>query len=205
VKPRRPGRVGVLGGTFDPPHLGHLLLAECARETLALERVIFVPARVPPHKAPGRVSPPATRVLLLRAALRGTGFTLSTLELTRPGPSYTVDTLASMKARHPGSEFHLLMGADSLLDLPNWRDPEKILALATLAVAERPGFPVRGVAAGIRRAVTWLPITPVTIASRDLRARVAQGRSIRFLTPAPVERLIARLGLYQARSRGHST
>ena len=204
MKPRRPGRVGILGGTFDPPHLGHLLLAECARETLALERVIFVPARVPPHKAPGGVSKPSVRVRLLRAALRGTGFTLSTLELTRPGPSYTVDTLASMKARHPGLELHLLMGADSLLDLPNWRDPEQILALAKLAVAERPGFPVRRVAVGIRRAVTWLPLPPVTIASRDLRARVAAGRSIRFLTPAPVERLVARLGLYRARARGRA-
>ena len=130
---------------------------------------------------------------------------MSTLELTRPGPSYTVDTLTAMSERNPGDELHLLMGADNLLDLPNWRDPERILALARLAVAERPGFPIRRVATPVRRAVTWLPITPVEIASRDLRARVAAGRSIRFLTPAPVERLIASLGLYRGRARGSST
>jgi len=191
------GRLGVFGGTFDPPHLGHLLLAECARETLALDQVVFVPARVPPHKAPGGVSPAATRVRLLRAALRGTGFQVSTLELSRPGPSYTVDTLDLMNAGHHGPELWLVLGADSLLDLPGWRDPEGILERARLAVAHRPGFPVGRVAARVRRRVDWLPNAPVAIASRDLRKRVAGGRSIRFLVPTAVERLVARLGLYR--------
>lgn len=197
MKPLHPRRLGLLGGTFDPPHLGHLLLAECAREALALDRVIFVPAHVPPHKAPGRVTPPLTRVRLLKAALSGTGFSLSTLELSRPGPSYTVDTLISMQRRHPGAELFLLMGADSLLDLPTWRDPEGILARARLLVARRPGFPVGRVAPGVRRRVTWLPNVPVEIASRELRARIAQGRSIRFLAPPRVERLVGMLGLYR--------
>lgn len=198
MKPFHPRRLGLLGGTFDPPHLGHLLLAECAREALALDRVIFVPARLPPHKARGRVTPPLTRVKLLRAALSGTGFSLSTLELSRPGPSYTVETLASMKHRHPGAELFLLMGADSLLDLPTWRDPEGILALARLLVARRPGFPVGRVAPRVRRRVTWLPNVPVEIASRELRVRIARGGSIRFLAPPRVERLIHALGLYKA-------
>ena len=145
MKRPRPGRLGVFGGTFDPPHLGHLLLAECAREALALDAVVFVPARVPPHRAPKRPSPADVRVRLLRAALHGTGFRVSTLELVRPGPSYTVDTLDEMKNTHEA--LWLLLGADSLLDLPAWRDPDGILARARLAVAARPGFPTRKVPA----------------------------------------------------------
>ena len=195
MKRPRPGRLGVFGGTFDPPHLGHLLLAECARETLALDRVVFVPARVPPHRAPKRPSPADVRVRLLRAALYGTGFTVSTLELSRPGPSYTVDTLEAMKTRSDG--LWLLLGADSLLDLPSWRDPDGILAHARLAVAARPGFVPRRIPARIARRVDWLPNAPVDISSRDLRRRVAAGRSIRFLVPDRVARLVETLGLYR--------
>ena len=197
----RPGRLGVFGGTFDPPHLGHLLLAECAREALALDRVVFVPARVPPHKAIRRVSPADVRVQLLRAALKGTGFALSTLELSRPGPSYTVDTLDLMKRRHRGEALWRLLAGTGLYDLPTWRDPVGILERARLAVAARPGC-ARGdamgrVSARVRRAVDWLPNAPVDISSRDLRKRVAAGRSIRFLVPDAVARLVARLGLYR--------
>ena len=195
MKRPRPRRLGVFGGTFDPPHLGHLLLAECARETLALDTVVFVPARVPPHRAPKRPAPADVRVRLLRAALHGTGFALSTLELSRPGPSYTVDTLDEMKTPH--DQLWLLLGADSLLDLPAWRDPDGILARARLAVAARPGFPVRRIPARVGRRVDWLPNAPVDISSRDLRRRVAAGRTIRFLVPERVARLIERLGLYR--------
>ena len=197
MKSRRPGRIGMFGGTFDPPHLGHLLLAECARETLGLDRVVFVPARVAPHKVGRGMTPVEVRLRLLRAALRGTGFALSTLEVRRPGPSYTVDTLEALKRLYPEAELHLLVGADSLLDLPTWRDPARILALATLAVARRPGFRAARVSKAVRRRVRWLPNAPVEISASDLRARVAEGRSIRFLTPPAVERLVARLGLYQ--------
>ena len=197
MKRPRPRRLGVFGGTFDPPHLGHLLLAECARETLALDAVVFVPARVPPHRAPKRPSPADVRVRLLRAALHGTGFAVSTLELQRPGPSYTVDTLDEMKTKHEGLALWLLLGADSLLDLPSWRDPAGILARARLAVAERPGFAARRIPARVGRSVDWLPNVPVDISSRDLRRRVAAGRSIRYLVPDRVARLVERLGLYR--------
>ena len=197
MKPRPAGRIGVFGGTFDPPHLGHLLLAECARETLGLDRVVFVPARVAPHKVGRRMTPVAVRLSLLAAALRGTGFARSTIEARRPGPSYTVDTLEAVKRLHPAAELYLLVGADSLLDLPTWKDPARILALATLAVAKRPGFQPARVSAAVRRRVRWLANAPVAISASDLRARVAAGRSIRFLTPPAVERMVARLGLYR--------
>jgi nicotinate-nucleotide adenylyltransferase len=191
-------RIGLLGGTFDPPHLGHLLLAEAAREALALDRVVFVPARMPPHKRGRRVTPPATRLALLRAALRGSGFAVSTVELDRPGPSYTVDTLERIAARGVPAELFLLVGADSLADLPTWREPERILSLARLAVAARPGAaaPPR-LARRFARRIVALGNPAVAIASSDLRARVAAGRSIRYLVPPSVERAIARLGLYR--------
>ncbi len=189
-------RIGVFGGTFDPPHLGHLLLAEAARERLALDRVVFVPARVPPHKRGRRVSPARTRLALLRAALRGTGFAISTVELDRPGPSYTVDTLERLAGAAPARLF-LLVGADSLADLPTWREPERILALATLAVAARPGVGMPRLARRHARRVVFLGNPQVDIASSDLRARVAAGRSIRFLTPSAVVRRVAELGLYR--------
>lgn len=191
-------RVGVLGGTFDPPHLGHLLLAEAARDRLALDRVLFVPARMPPHKRSQPVTAAATRLALLRAALAGTGFRVSTLELDRPGPSFTVDTLAHFGSRWPRARLWLLLGADSLADLPTWREPERILSLAALAVAARPGAarPPRLAAAQARR-IVHLGNPPVDIASTDLRRRVARGRSIRFLVPAAVERRVRALGLYR--------
>jgi nicotinate-nucleotide adenylyltransferase len=201
VSPRADARarIGVFGGTFDPPHLGHLLLAEAAREKLALDRVLFVPANVPPHKRSRIVSPPATRLDLLRAALRGTGFAISTVELDRPGPSYTVDTLERLRVRHPRARFWLLVGADSLADLATWRAPDRILELAVVAVASRPGTdppPPRLLARHAGR-VVHLGNSPVEIASSDLRRRVAGGRSIRFQVPPAVERRIARLGLYR--------
>jgi nicotinate-nucleotide adenylyltransferase len=198
-------RLGLLGGTFDPPHVGHLLLAEAAREQLRLDRILFVPASVPPHKRGRPVTPARTRRALLAAALRGTGFGLSTIELDRPGPSYTVDTLESFARTQSGARLFLLIGADSLNDLPTWRDPERILSLATVAVAVRPGTPLAGLgrASLVRHkgAITFLGNPPVDVSSTRLRARVAAGRSIRFLVPAAVERTIARLGLYQ---RGRS-
>jgi nicotinate-nucleotide adenylyltransferase len=191
-------RIGVFGGTFDPPHLGHLLLAEAAREGLALDRVLFVPARVPPHKRGRRVTPAATRLELLRAALRGTGFSVSTLELDRPGPSYTVDTLERIHHRHPRARLYLLVGADSLADLPTWREPARILDLAVLAVAARPGAgPPPRLPRDQARRVVHLGNPVLDIASSELRDRVARGRSIRFLVPAAVARRVADLGLYR--------
>jgi nicotinate-nucleotide adenylyltransferase len=191
-------RIGVFGGTFDPPHLGHLLLAESARERLGLDRVLFVPARVPPHKRGRRVTEARIRLLLLRAALRGTGFSVSTVELDRPGPSYTVDTLERLGARHPRARFWLLVGADSLADLPTWRDPERILALARVAVAARPGaLPPPAFLRRHARHIVRLGNVPIEISSSDLRRQVARGRSIRFLVPPPVERRVRALGLYR--------
>ncbi len=196
------GSLGVFGVTFDPIHIAHLAVAEEAAEALGLDRVVFVPAGEPPHK-PGRaITAGEHRLAMVELAIAGNDrFVAYRRELDRPGPSYTVDTLEAFTRAHPSARLFLLIGADSLNDLPGWRDPERILALATVAVAARPGTTLAGIPRGrLARhgnAIAFLGNPPVDVSSTRLRARVAAGRSIRFLVPAAVERTIARLGLYR--------
>jgi nicotinate-nucleotide adenylyltransferase len=187
-------RIGVFGGTFDPPHLGHLALAECARDQLDLERVIFVPAGSPPHKRRVERSSALRRVAMTRLAVRGNrAFRVSLLEVRRRGPSFTLDTLHDLGRRFPGCRLYLLLGADSLADFANWHRPREILRLATLVVAERPG--VRG-RVGPRHGVVWLENFAVDISSSAIRARARTGRSVRYLVPEGVERYITRHRVY---------
>src|SRR5262245_37914490 len=135
-------RVGLFGGTFDPPHLGHLVVAQWALDRLKLDRVVFMPSGTPPHKRGRPVTPAADRVAMTRLAVRGNrAFEVSTLEARRRGSSYTVDTLRALRARSGGTRVFLLIGEDSLEQFHTWREPESILELATLAVAPRDGRP----------------------------------------------------------------
>jgi len=187
-------RIGLFGGTFDPPHLGHLALAECARDQLALERVLFVPAGTPPHKRRAGRSSAARRVAMTRIAVRGNrAFRVSLVEVRRRGPSFTVDTLRELAQRFPRSQWFLLLGADSLADFANWHRPREILELATLVVAARPGVPRRG---GPRRGVRWLENFAVDISSSAIRARARAGRPVRYLVPDAVATYIARHRVY---------
>jgi nicotinate-nucleotide adenylyltransferase len=132
-------RIGLFGGTFDPPHLGHLAIAERARECLRLDQVIFMPSGTPPHKRGAEISRAAARVAMTRLAVRDhPAFTLDTLETRRRGASYTVDTLRTLRAQHPRARLYLVIGEDSLEEFHTWHEPESILALATLVVAPRP-------------------------------------------------------------------
>ena len=192
-------RVGLFGGTFDPPHLGHLVLAEWARARLRLDRVVFMPAGTPPHKRGRRLTAAAHRVAMTRLAVRGNpAFTVSELETRRSGPSFTVDTLRTLRARHPGARLYLLMGSDSLADFPNWHEPAQIARLATLVVAARPaaGLPrPPGRARG--RRVVLLDNPLVAIASSGVRARARAGLSLRYLVPDAVAAYAARHRLYR--------
>jgi nicotinate-nucleotide adenylyltransferase len=190
-------RLGVFGGTFDPPHVGHLALAEWAREALRLDRILFVPAGLPPHKRRTDLSSAADRLALTRAAVRGNpAFEVSSIEARRGGPSYTLDTLRTLRARHAGARLFLLIGADSLADFENWREPDAIAAIATLAVALRPG----AARPAVRRArrIEWLDNPGLEVSSSAVRARVRAGRSVRYLVPDAVARLIEQRGLYRA-------
>lgn len=198
---RGPERLGIFGGTFDPPHLGHLALAEWAREELGLDRVVFVPAGAPPHKrAPG--TPAADRLAMTRAAVRGRPeFEVDALETRRAGPSYTVDTLRALAARRPGAELWLLVGADMFASMGAWREIGAIARLARIAVAVRPGTRVPARPAWARGGLGIVPLANpgIEISSSAVRDRARAGRSVRYLVPDAVARLIAARGLYRPR------
>ena len=184
--------IGILGGTFDPPHIGHLILAECARVQFGLERVLFVPAGDPYHKAGNGVSPARDRIAMVAAAIeRNPRFVLDEREVRRGGPSYTADTLEelAMEGHHRPL---LLLGKDALADLPNWRNPERIAELARIAIAHREGAPEQD------HSYETVDLPRLRVSSSDIRARVAAGKSIRYLVPDLVMRYIAQSGLYQA-------
>ena len=193
-------RLGLFGGTFDPPHLGHLALAEHARDRLRLDEVRFIPAGQPPHKRGMPMTPAAGRLAMTRRAVRGNpAFTVSTVETRRGGPSFTIETLRELAAREPGTRLFLLMGADSLDDFATWRHPKAILKLATLVVAGRPGAGGRTSRTSANRRLVRLDNAEIALSSSLVRARVRTGRSVRYLVPDAVAAYIARHRLYQGR------
>jgi len=190
-------RTGVLGGTFDPVHLAHLVLAEQAREQLRLDRVLFVPAGDPWRKAHREVSPARQRVEMTRLAIADNpAFELDEREVKREGPTYTVDTLHELRRAYPSDELFLLLGEDALADLPFWRDPEGIAAAAQIVVAPRSGADAPELPFEASRVVR-IDMPRLEISSTDLRARAAEGRSLRYLVPAAVEAYIRENGLYR--------
>ncbi len=207
-------RLGVLGGTFDPPHYGHLFLADTARVQLSLDRVLFAPAGVPPHKpvvnlpnqSQDRPSAVDHRLAMLRLALQDAGepaFCLSRVDVDRPGPHYTVDALTMLQQKFPVAQLWFLIGADSLVDLPHWRDPARIIDMARLSVLPRPGAQpdVDALAAAVphlRQRLDWLTGPPVALSSSALRERVRQGLPLRYLVPPPVEAYVHAHSLYGA-------
>jgi nicotinate-nucleotide adenylyltransferase len=197
-----PARIGVMGGTFDPPHLAHLAIASEACARLRLERVLFVPAAAPPHKDTDDRTPPAVRLAMTELAVEhDMRFVASGLEIEH-GLVYTRDTLAAVAERFPQRELFFIMGSDSLLQFDGWHDPDDILALGSLVVAPRPGDDT----AAVRRAaarwdsgrVTLLDSPLLGISSSLIRARVAVGLPVKYLVPDDVELYIAEHRLYAA-------
>lgn len=194
--------VGVLGGAFNPPHIGHLLLAQEAVAALGLDQLVLVPTGEAPHK---RIEPepgPEVRLELTAAAAAGvSGFTVSEVEVGRAGPSFAYRTLELLADELPGSELTFVMGADVASGLECWKRPERVLELADIAVAGRPGFDLAAIddaLAGLGAAApaARIEMPPVGISSTLVRDRVAAGRPIRWMVSDPVERLIAERGLY---------
>lgn len=205
-------RIGVYGGSFNPVHLGHLLAAECSREQACLDRVLFVPAAVPPHKLDRALATAEDRLAMLALAVGGhEAFAVSTLELDRGGVSYTIDTLADLAARHPGDTLVLLLGPDAVAGLPTWRDPGAILDGWEVRAVERDGLddvasivarPDVAALLGAERASglieSRIRMPAIGIRASDLRAAMATGASIRYRTPRAVEAYIMAHGLYRA-------
>ena len=204
--PGQPRRIGILGGTFDPVHIGHLYIANALREALDLDRNVWVPAGRPPHKTGQIVSSDRDRLAMLELALAGSQVDeIDTIDIDRSGPSYTADTLEILSKRFAPARLFFLMGEDSLRDLPIWHDPERLLRVAELAVAARPGVDadletVARQVPTVRGRVHLVPTKEIAISSSEIRRRVAEHQSINGLVPAPVEAYIREHGLYAQHS-----
>ena len=226
-------RLGIFGGTFDPIHVGHLVLAEQCREQCQLDEVWFVPAALPPHKRGAIISPAKTRCEMIEFAIAGNPqFKLSRIELDRTGPSYTVTTLEQLHAEDPTRELFLLVGADSIRDLPTWYQPQRILELATVVAVNRGRDSLAGekgpsagaspshdsgsltastsqlpstspMASLIAERVRFVQMPGIDISATDIRQRVSEGRSIRYLVPRAVEAYIREHGVYSKSDSSH--
>jgi nicotinate-nucleotide adenylyltransferase len=182
--------IGLFGGSFDPVHTGHLLLAADAREHLGLARVIFLPAKISPHKLDAPPSPPEARHALLEAAIAGEpAFRVDPRELHREGPSFTIDTVREYRREFPRATLHYLIGDDNLPDLDTWKDIDELRVNVRFAVLARNGIPAQCPYPAIARRIE--------ISSTEIRKRVAEGRSVRYMVPVAVGELMERLGLYR--------
>ena len=190
-------KLGLLGGMFDPIHLGHLRAAEIVRESLGLDEVIFVPAGVPPHRGRPAAAGLDRYAMVALATSTQRAFLPSDVELAREGPSYTVETVAQLRARHPQAEVFLIVGSDNLPMIADWHEPERLLELCTVAVVERPGSIPAPAGSLPAERVHRVEGTALPIASRDLRERIRAGRSVRHLVPGGVADYIEKRGLYR--------
>ena len=224
MRRREPGaavrRIGIFGGTFNPIHLAHLRSAEEVRQVQRLHRVLFVPSSTPPHKRQEGVVAPEHRLAMVRLAIAGNpGFAVSTIEIERPGRSYSVDTLRALHARMPGTAFAFIMGFDAFREIDTWKEYETIFALADVIVTSLPPAVQDDVRAALPVAVRsqfcyrasqlehrtgnriiFQRISDLDISASAIRQQRRRGLSIRYLVPPPVERYIARHGLYAGRS-----
>lgn len=202
MPPEQPPRIGVLGGTFDPVHNGHLHVANALREALDLERILWVPAGQPPHKTGQIVSSDRDRLAMLDLALSGSAADqINTIDIERSGPSYTADTLEILAECLAPARLFFLMGEDSLRDLPTWHDPERLLRAAELAVAARPGVDadlasIAREIPSVQSRIHLVPTKEIAISSSEIRRRVGEHQSIHELVPPPVEAYIRDHGLY---------
>jgi nicotinate-nucleotide adenylyltransferase len=197
-------RIGILGGTFNPPHLGHLVCASEAAAQLRLDRVLLTPVAVPPHKEADADPGPAERLELCRLAVAGDErLGVCDVEIARGGPSYTVDTLRELLKRDPEDHLTFILGGDIALGLDSWREPEAVLGLATLAIVERSGAARADVAARLDAAfgdiasLEFFDMPRIDISSSEIRRRVADGRPIRYLVPDAVADRIEQGRLYR--------
>jgi nicotinate-nucleotide adenylyltransferase len=192
-------RIGVLGGTFDPIHVGHLIAAEGVRVELQLDRVIFLPAAVPPHKDWAGISEAGHRLRMVRLAVEDNpAFEVSEMELKRGGTSYTIETIRQLKAENgPDVDLFFLMGGDSLVEITAWKDYRSLLRECTVVAFPRPGQDLSRVDPEILEQIRGVRTPEIDVASRDVRERVRQGKSVKYLIPSAVEKYILTHGLYR--------
>jgi nicotinate-nucleotide adenylyltransferase len=191
-------KLGLFGGTFDPVHHGHLIVAEYVREQIGLDRVLFIPTLISPHKTDAPVTSPAHRLAMLREGIKvNPFFQVSDMEIERGGVSYTVDTLRLMGEENATDEFFLLIGADNLMEFRSWKEPGEIVKRARLVVMNRPGFAGAPVDPLLPGDIIQCAVPSIDISSTEIRRRVQQGLTISYLVPPPVARYIGRHRLYR--------
>ncbi|NDJ34424.1 MAG: nicotinate-nucleotide adenylyltransferase [Chloroflexi bacterium] len=197
-----PERLGVFGGTFDPPHIAHQIVAERAQETLSLDKVMWVPVGDPPHKKGQQVLEAVHRLHMVEHAVAGNPhFAIARIDIDRPGPHYSVDMLRLLSDEYPTAELFFLIGGDSLRDISQWHQPERLIECATLVVVERPGVEydfdaLTRAIPGLEQTVVRIDVPCIEVSSTDIRERAAAGRSIRYLVPSPVADYIHEHALY---------
>lgn len=207
----RANSIGIMGGTFDPIHVGHLAIAEEAREVLGLARILFVPAAVPPHRPVASIAPASDRAAMVALAIEGNpAFELSRIELERPGPSFTSDTVEALAGTERAAgrvpDLTFILSAETLRDLPTWHEPERLLDACRLAVVPRVGYLAPDLPwleasfPGRTDRIAYLAGPRLEISSTLVRQRIAAGRSIRYLVPPAIRRYIEDHSLYQARA-----
>ena len=196
-------RLGIFGGTFDPIHLGHLLTAEAVLEGLFLDKVIFIPASIPPHKTDKFVTPPEKRMDMTRLGTAyNENFAVSDIELKRKGPSYSVDTVSELKNRYPDGEFFFIIGSDAINDIATWHEAKKLIASCNFAAVTRAGKPLNreylreyfGELAHTN--ITEVKTPQIEISSTDIRRRIGEGKNISYMVTKEVAEYIKREGLY---------
>ena len=187
-------KVGIIGGTFNPIHIGHLILAEEAREKLGLDKVIFVPAYLPPHKDGTDIARASVRLAMVKTAIKGNRyFSVSDIEIKRDGRSYTIDTIKALKKIHPHDELYFIIGSDLLNYLEEWKDLGEIIKMVKFIAATRPGYPLEKIPSYI----STMPIRAVDVSGFQIRQAIKENKSFRYLVPEAVFRYITQKRIYQ--------
>ncbi len=198
-------RLGIMGGTFDPIHYGHLVTAEGARYELGLEKVIFIPAGRPPHKPGCNITEPWSRYVMTGLAIESNPFFLaSAMEVERPGPSYTVDTVSAIQLLYPESELYFITGSDAVLEVLTWKNVLKLLSKCRFISVSRPGYNLDelhtrldGIPWELKKNIIYMEVPSLAISSTEIRKRVREGRPIKYLLPESVEKYIIKNDLYR--------
>ncbi len=191
-------KVGILGGTFNPPHIAHLIAAECVRDQLKLNKILFIPAASPPHKTRVEIIPAEQRLQMVRLATKSNPlFEVSDIELHRVGMSFTIDTIIDLKSKSPKDSYYFILGIDLLIEFDTWKNPDKILEECKIVAMNRPGFDLKAVDRELLNKVDLVNVPALDISSTAIRRRVEAGRSIRYLVPFEVEKYIKDNSIYR--------
>ncbi len=190
-------KLGIFGGTFNPPHIGHLITVEVVREQLQLDKVMFIPSHIPPHKSTGQIISPELRLEMVNIAIKSNpSFISSDIEIKRKGKSYTVDTIGTILQMYNPSELFLIIGLDNLMEFSQWKSPHEIVSRAELIVMNRPGYDLN-IKNEFLRYSRMVRVPNIDISSSEIRKRIKMGKTIKYLVPADIEKFINKNGLYK--------